>query len=158
MDMELSIDYQLAQKVNERFFMRKLQNEQALQQLAHFRREFNEIHPTLVNLDGIPGQSRILLLRDIIQAVGDYGIERKLTQSKVIVHYIIGGVPIEYQHIPASSGAPGNVYCPEMGDYQGAIRNMMHEITTSAGYVLFGKLKMVLSVNLIYCCNEILLF
>ncbi len=135
--MELSIDYQLAEKVNESFFMRKLKNEQALRQLAHFRREFNEVCPIQINLDGISGHSRILLLREIIQAVGDYDIEKKSRQSKVLVHYIIGGVPIEYQHIPASNSALGNVYSPDMGDYQGKIKNKMYEITSSIGYVLF---------------------
>ena len=133
--MELKTDYQLAQKVNEDFFMKELRNERALQQWAHFQKALSEFRPIRIELDGIPGHSRILLLRNIIQAVGKIYAEKRL--SKVTVHYVIGGVPIEYQHSPAIKGAPGNVYCPEMGEYQSRIKDMMQEITTSEGYVFF---------------------
>jgi hypothetical protein len=130
----METNYQVAQKVNEQFFMRKLRNELALQQWDHFQKALNEFRPIRINLDGIPGHSRILLLREIIQAIGEKFIEKKL---KVIVIYIINGISIEYLHSPAIMGAPGNVYCPEMGEYQSRIKPMLQEITTSAGYVLF---------------------
>ncbi len=132
--MEQKTNYQVAQKVNEQFFMRELLNEQALQQWDHFQKALIGFRPIRIDLDGIPGHSRILLLRKIIQYIGETFTEKKL---KVIVIYIINGVSIEYIHSPAIMGAPGNVYCPEMGEYQSRIKPMMQEITTSEGYVLF---------------------